>query len=230
MDNHPLPNRDLDLSDSGSLFDYDTDLFHYVVRITAYDKFSTEELLSFVKAEEEICKYVLSMETTPQVHYHLVLSLALPIEDVKRIIRSFIVPLWSDPTGKCPKGFGNKQYNIQEAEDVTKSISYCLKEATEYHYECWPDDYIQQCKEASFPKKKISNFKVEYQQLCADFQQSHDYTIDQFMKKYFYLKGKYGQLARMSDGYGYALSNLFFREPDQIDQYVDDYLYKVKHQ
>lgn len=222
MDTNPLPNGDLNsvVSDQQSLI-------HYVIRITPYDKFSIEELHQFLVDEFQLTKYVLAQETIPQIHYHLVVSTELSIQEVKDILRTFIVPKWEDPvTRRCPRGFGNKQYNIQLSTDVNKALSYALKEATTYYFEGWTTEEIQQFKDLSFTKNSVNNFKTEYQELCTNFQGSN-MDEREFMNHYIQLKAKYGQSVRLSDAYGYALSNLFKREPNKIEEHVLNYLYKT---
>lgn len=218
MDSTPLPNQDDGNSDSGLTSTY-------VIRITPYEKFSFQELHDFIRDEVEICKYVIGRELVPQEHFHLVLvtDISVELQHIKDIIRAFIVPFWS-VEGKCPKGFGNKQYNAQVSEDCDKAVSYAVK-LGEYVFEGFEDDYIQQQKAESFEKKKPSNFKVEYRNLCDKFQGS-DMDIREFMTEFSLLKARYGQQVRMTDAYSYALSNLFLRDPSQVDHFVDNYLYK----
>jgi len=135
-----------------------------------------------------------------------------------------LIPIWQDDKGKLPKGFGNKQYNLQFTEDVDKAISYATK-GGEYWYAIWPDSHIKACFEASFEKKKTSNFKVEYMDLCTEFQDT-DMDLVEFMTKFLILKSKYGQQATMHTAYGFALSNLFKREPLEAQNYVENFLYK----
>lgn len=227
MDTSPLPNRDGDLSDSDSLSTGSLNLDYYCVRVTSHDKFSFDELKAFIADEPQIARYVIGRETVPQEHFHLVLGVdvSVQIQDVKDIIRAFLVPLWQEDSGKLPKGFGNKQYNCQLSEDKDKAVSYAVK-LKEYVYEGFDDDYIQSRVSASFEKKKPSNFKAEYLELCKQFQES-DMDIKEFMVKYSVLKSKYGQQVRMHDAYGYALSNLIKRDPGEADSIVENFLYKV---
>lgn len=219
MDTTPLPSQDDDLSDNGLLNTY-------VVRITSYDKFTFDELYNFILQEPLIYRFVIGRETVPQEHFHLVLTTDISVEtqDVKDIIRAFIVPLWQS-NGKLPRGFGNKQYNLQLSEYQDKAISYAVKLA-EYRYDGWSDEYIAQRKAESFEKKKPSNFKTEYVSLSKEFQES-DMDIREFMIKYIALKAKYAQQVNTIHAYNYALSNLFLREPEQIEEHVENYLYKL---
>lgn len=218
-DTTPLPNQDDGDSDNGLTS-------HYVVRITPHEKFSFDQLHEFIQAEPQICRYVIGKEQVPQEHYHLVLTtdISVEIQDVRDIVRAFIVPYW-EQDGKCPKGFGNKQYNLQLSTNVDKAISYVLKEMIEYRYEGWSDEYIELRKAESFTKKKPTEFKSEYRELCTRFQES-DMDIRDFMIAFVQLKAKYGQQVVMSHAYGYALSNLIQRDPSSADDLVENYLYK----
>ena len=46
------------------------------------------------------------------------------------------------------------------------------------------------------------------------------------MTEYCKLKAKYGQMVIMNQVYGYALSNLVKRDPEQADNYVNNFLSK----
>lgn len=227
MDTTPLPNPEGDLSDSDSLSTGSLSLTYYVVRVTSHEKFTFDELNAFLQKEYQICRYVIGRETVPQEHFHVVLAVdsELDLQDVKDIIRAFIVPKWTGENGKCPKGFGNKQYNCQLAEDKDLAVSYAVK-CKEIKYEGFTEEYIQSRMEASFEKKKPSNFKSEYQELCQLFQESTMEPKD-FMIGYVMLKAKYGQSVRVSDAYGYAMSNLVQRNPEEAVDLVENYLYKL---
>lgn len=227
MDTTPLPNREGDLSDNGSACSEDLSSDFYVVRVTPHDKFTYDELYNFLVKEYQISQFVIGRETTPQEHFHIVLSVdnSLGLQDVKDIIRAFIVPKWTGDNGKCPKGFGNKQYNCQLAEDKDLAVSYAVK-CKEIKYEGFEESYIKERMEASFEKKKPSNFKSEYMDLCKLFQESSMEPKD-FMIGYVMLKAKYGQSVRVSDAYGYAMSNLVQRDPEEAVDLVENFLYKL---
>jgi len=225
MDTTPLPTQDHDLSDYGSVFE--SELNHYVVRITPYGKFTYDELVTRIHSEPQITRYVIAKETVPQDHYHLVLSTddTLEVQDVKDIISAFIRPFW-EVDGKLPRGYGNKQYNLQVAEDIDKSISYAIKDTITYTFEGYTPEYIAQRKEESFKKKSTTNFKVEFQLLKEEFHNSQMDTRS-FMTKFCLLKSKYDQLVNLSHAYQYSLSVLFRRDPNEAERFVENYLYKL---
>lgn len=227
MDTTPLPNRDGDLSDSDSLSTGSLNLDYYCVRVTSHDKFSFDELKAFIADEPQIARYVIGRETVPQEHFHLVLGVdvSVQIQDVKDIIRAFLVPLWQEDSGKLPKGFGNKQYNCQLSEDKDKAVSYALK-LKEYVYEGFSDDYIQLRVSASFEKKNPSNFKSEFSDLEKRFMES-DMDVMQFMKEYGRLKSKYGQQLTLTNAMAVANSVATRRDPSYWDELVENFLYKV---
>lgn len=226
MDTNPLPNQDNGDSGSDRSTQVDDELIHYVVRVTPHEKFTFEDLREFIYNEPQITRYVISRETVPREHFHLVLSVDNTVvdQDVRDIIKAFLVPYWQSDAGKLPRGFGNKQYNLQLSTDVDKAISYAVK-LGEYVYDGWTDEYIAFAKAESFDKKKPSNFKQEYRQLCDEFKDS-EMDIREFMIKFSLLKSKYGQQVRMPDAYSYAISNLFLRDPSQAEVFVENYLYK----
>lgn len=227
MSDHSLPIQDDDSSDIG--LPIEADLDYYLIRFTPCDKYTYEQLREFLSNHDSFCNYVVAQELTPQVHYHVVVGIdnSISEEDLKGEVSFFCRQFWADPvTGKCPRGFGNKQFNVQKCEDKDKSVSYTLKDKNEYYFEGFPEQYIQDCIKNSFQKKKPNNFKVEYQQLVTEFQES---TMDEreFMVKYVQLKATYGQQVRLSDAYGYALSNLIKRQPYKAEEFVENFLYKI---
>lgn len=220
MDTTPLPTEECDSSDGGFLL-------HYVIRITPYDKFTVEQLHEFLKQESEITRYVVAVETIPRVHFHLVLSTELDLQEVKDIIRAFICPFWQTDQGKMPKGFGNKQYNAQLSDDLNQAVSYAVKESTQVFFEGFTPEYIESRRAESFLKKKPSDFKSEYTDLCDKFQES-DMDIDSFMEHFVNLKAKYGQQVVLSSAYATAISNHIKRD-NNAKVYVKDFLSKYKN-
>lgn len=213
-----LPTQDLDPSDSGLLATY-------VIRITPYDKFSFQQVAEYIKAEPYYLNYVLSRELVPREHFHIVVQtdLTFDIEDVRGSIRAFIIPYWQNEQFKLPRGFGNKQYNLQVSDNVDGAVSYAVKQ-NEILFEGFTEDYIEQRKAESFDKKKPSNFKSEYIDLSNRFQES-TMDIREFMIEYCNLKAKYDQQINLSHAYGYALSNSIKRD-ENASEFVENYLYK----
>lgn len=227
MDINPLPNLDCDSSDSDSTIDLlDDNINYYVARITSCEKFTFEQLKNQMSAEYQICRYVIGKETVPQEHYHLVLGVDDTMKeiDVRDIIKAFLIPLWQNE-GKLPKGFGNKQYNLQVCEDLDKAVSYAVK-CKDYVFEGFDEEYIKARQSESFEKKKVSNFKTEYAELCKEFQETQ-MDLREFMIKYCLLKSKYGQQVRAQDAYGYAMSNWIQRDPEKAEDFVENFLYKL---
>jgi len=228
MNTTSLPTQDYEQNEYDVLDALSEDeLSNYVVRITSYDKFTFDELTEFIHDEPQICRYVIGKEVdTGNEHYHLVLSAdnSVHLQEIKDIIRAFIVPFWVTPTGKCPKGFGNKQYNIQISHDISKAVSYAVKLA-DFKFDGFDQDFIDKCKADSFLKKKPNTFKVEYLELCEKFKTS-DMDILEFMTLFIQLKAKFGQQINMAHAYGYALSNIIARDPSQAVTFVENYICK----
>lgn len=226
MDTTPLPTQDRDLSGSDQQSLPPDDLAHYLVRITPYEKFTFKELQDFLELEALLMRYVVSQELKPQIHYHLVLTTdeSVQIQDIKDIVRAFIFPLWQK-NGKLPLGFGNKQYNCQEAENLDNAISYALKDKKEYIQVGYEQKYIDERIQASFQKNSTKTFTTELQELQKNFQES-DMDISEYMTKFIQLKSRYGQMINLQHAYQYALSQLIQRNPEQAQDFVDNYLYK----
>lgn len=218
-----LPNNDDDISE------VDLDLDYYVIRITSYDKFTFDELESFVREVINPSTYVIGVEHVPREHFHIVLSLSNILYDenyLRKVFKEFLTPLWVDPeTSKLPRGFGNKQYNLQICDDLDKAVSYAVK-LGEYRFAGFDENYVQLRKSESFEKKKPSDFKAEYRTLCDQFQTT-DMTVHQFMIDFVKLKAKYGQQVIIHTAYSYALSNEILRDPKVAENEVEKYLYNL---
>lgn len=227
-DTTSLPNLDDELSGSEFSFTDELSLDAYVIRITPHDKFCFGAIENFFKDEPIIHSYVIGRETVPREHFHVVCRVDNTVteQDVRDIVKGLLVPFWEDEvTHKLPRGFGNKQYNLQKAKDLDLAVSYAVKQH-EYCYDGFDPAYIEARRLASFEKKKPSNFKSEYLKLCEEFQDS-DMDTRTFMIKYITLKANYGQQVRMQDAYGYANSNLVKRDNDKAEDLVEDFLYKL---
>jgi len=222
----PLPNQDNENSDTGSCSSQDSPLQHYVIRVTSCGKFTSDKLLEYLKAEYQIFQFVMGRENdTKNEHYHIVCSLDVSITEleVRDIIKGFLYPIWMTDSGKLPKGFGNKQYNLQVCKDLDAAVSYAVK-LKEYWYEGFDEAYILERVDESFEKKKPSTFKIEYQELCNSFQTS-SMDIQEFMVQFVRLKAKFGQQVVLSHAHGYAVSNEIARNPSIAVDYVETFLY-----
>lgn len=234
------PNDDVESEVSGPssvYYDENDDVNVYVIRLTPQGKYTLEELKSqLLDPVFENDLWVLAVEKVPKEHYHIVIETDLDLEDLRSNIRSFLFTYW--PEGQRPRGWGNAQYNVQEAHELTpedveiygtrsrKAAAYALKDRGDYLYNLYELEWIQECIELSFSKKSVKTFKTEYQDLCDLFASSH-MDVREFMVKYIQLKSKYGQLINVSHAYGYALSNLIRRDPNEADEVVESFLYKI---
>lgn len=229
MDTNPLPTQDNEGSDSGSFYEEEeSPLVYYVIRVTPHGKFNGIDLNIFLSGEPQLFNYVVGRESVPQEHFHIVAGTdaSVTLQDIKDIIRAFIVPFWTDPeTHKCPRGFGNKQYNAQVSTDYVKAISYAVK-MDQYFYDGHSKEFIEECRAKSFEKKKPSDYKSEYINLCKEFQES-DMDVREFMIRFVQLKARYGQMVNVQHAHGYALSNLVKRDPATAEDYVENFLYKL---
>lgn len=216
----PLPNLDNEESDSG--------LVYYMLRMTSCEKYNFDAIQEFISGESIFFKYVISREEKPQEHFHCVVAVDETVseEHVRDIIKWFLYKFWTNPeTGKFVKGFGNKQYNLQKVDDLDQSLRYILK-CHDYRFENWDVDRLRMLEAESFEKKKPSDFQNEYRELCEKFHEDNNLDLRYFMTEYCKLKAKYGQMVIMNQVYGYALSNLVKRDPEQADNYVNNFLSK----
>jgi len=238
-----LPTEELDSSDSDLTFSEDdslstigevdeSSLISYVVRITPCGKFTKEQLYEFIKYEDKICNFVIAHELEPREHYHLVIQVdnQVPDQAVRDIIRAFIVPFWyesaKDSQGveqlKLPRGFGNKQYNLQISEDLDLAVSYAVKDKIDIYFEGFSKEYINERIEASFKKKSKNTFKIELLEL----RKTPGLDIREFMIAFAQLKAKYDQGVRLTDAHSQALSYMIKQDPSSAESFVEDYLYK----
>lgn len=214
-----LPNND-----NGSEVSDDLQKIYIVVRLTPDGAYTQDDLKKFLTENVAFTEWVVGVEVLPKVHYHLVISTHFEFDTIHEIIKEQVHKWYPPPRAR---GFGNKQWNCQLGkETLERGISYALKDKVEHFYEGFEADFIEYCLEASFPKNSTSNFKLEYLELCEEFQNS-DMDIEAFMIKYSILKSKYGQQVKMQDALGYANSNLIRRNPDEAKIMVKNFLYKM---
>jgi len=226
MDTTPLPIQECEQSDNGLTYEEAEDeLATYVVRITPCEKFTFEQVTSWLKDQSHYLKFVIGKESIPREHFHIVLQtdLSVELEDVRADLRSYLIPFWQNAQFKLPKGFGNKQYNLQVSEDVDKAVSYAVKKG-EIVFEGFTEEYITLRRAESFDKKKPSNFRSEYIDLSNRFQES-TMDIREFMIEYCNLKARYDQQVVMSHVYAIAISQLIKRD-NNAEEFVENFLYK----
>lgn len=228
METTPLPTPYSEESDSDTitLDADDSPLIDYVLRVTPHDKFTFQQLEEFINAEHDIFRYVIGRETNPREHFHLVVSVDEQIteQQVRDIIKAFIVPYWA-VDGKLPKGFGNKQYNLQVTETLDQAVSYAVK-YQEYVFEGFDGEYIEQRVKASFKKPEKASFTTELRSLRQTFMDT-DQDIREFMIAYAQLKAKFDQQVIMAHIYGYANSILIKRNPAEAVSMVENFLYRM---
>jgi len=194
----------------------------YVIRLTPLEKYTVQDFIAWLEGNINTEKYVIAVETDPQVHLHVVLETDDP--DFRTTLRqSFLYTYW--PDGQRPRGWGNKQYNLQESEDVDLAISYALKMKGDSFVKGYTAEYIEERKKASFPKNKRLDFKTELLNLRNNFLES-DMTTHQFMISLCQLKARYDQQVNMHHIYNFALSIEIKRDPSSAENLVESFLYK----
>lgn len=208
-----------DSSDTNSV--EDCQLNSFVIRINPYDKFTREHILEFMttKFPSSGCNWVIAEEHKPNFHYHIVLQTLCEMKEVREIIREYVCQFWYDKTtGKLPRGFGNKQYNLQACRDLDSAVSYALKDRKWSTYSGFASEYMEQRLAASFPRKKAVDFNTEFRQLRDNF-----IDVRTFMVGYSNLCGKYDRMLNMNYAYNYALScsvRVFSNADDLVDEYL----------
>lgn len=215
---HPRPNLDGDseVSDRDENSSaYPDDPPCYVVRLTPLEKYKIEDVIKYLK-EMDCISWIISEETKPKQHFHVVIEHEDTLKDLKLRIRTFLDTYW--PPGERGRGFGNKQYNCQECKDKDLAIAYLLKDKGTYFFEGYSQEYIDHCIGMSYPKQSVSGFKQDYKELCDRYSLDSDMNIRDFIREYVLLKAKHGQQVRRQDAVAYALSAELRRNPSFSDE------------
>lgn len=218
-----LPNNDDDHSDSGSEISVLDTADTYVIRVTPddIDKFDYDNFKKLIR--DYWPTFLIARETSPRVHFHIVLQSYFSSFNTREMFKSNIIyQIWKAPR---PRGFGNKQWNFQEAEDPQKALSYAVKDH-EYEYEGYDPDDISYAEQESFSKNKPSDFKQEFQQLNKDFQEDDTITQNEYMVRFISSKSKYGQMVNVSHAYQYSVSAMIRRDPSYAESVVDEFFSK----
>lgn len=161
--------------------------FTYVIRLTPLDKYTVNDFVDWLDKNTNVERYVIAVEEEPQVHLHVVME--TDDADFRTTLRtSFLYTYW--PDGERPRGWGNKQYNLQDCTDIDLAISYALKCKGTSFIKGYTADYIEERRKASFPKNKRLDFKAELLNLRNQFMDS-EMDVRQFMIFMCQLKAKY---------------------------------------
>jgi len=214
----PLPSYNGDQSDS----DDESELCkYYCVRYTAHDKFTKEDLISWLKSNEDFCCWVIGLETdTDKLHYHIVLGSYEDPKDVRLSCQTFIRQFWLQPDkvkATCVKGFGAAQWNFQGIKAFADALSYAVK-WKDVTYDGFTDEQIEEAKHNSYIAPKNKDFKKEYRALLTLFHET-EMTVEQFALNYVTLQGKYERIINYTHAVGYALSALSRRSPDEFTKF-----------
>lgn len=197
MDTNPLPyNVEVETS-SGH--------YTYVVRFTPLGQYCVESIGEYL---EQFEKWVYGREFTEDgvEHYHLVIYTELEINKMRQTIKNFIYPFFPDRK----RGFGNKQYNLQYAENPRKAISYCLKDLGDFNFSGFTDECIECLRNESFPR---TTFEDDVLQLNKDYQ-NNLLTDQDYLVGYYKIYAKYGRSLNVNTINGYLLSARVLRDPD----------------
>lgn len=209
-----LPNRDS--GDSDGVVPPVTCL----VRLTPYEAFTYEQLHKFVS--DYFPKWIIARETTSKgvFHYHVVVE--TDDDDPKHLFQTQIHIWWP----VRPRGFGNKQWNFQFADDEHLGVTYALK-YKDYTFGGYDAEYIKSREEESFTKSTRSSFQDDFQLLRNKFQEDESMTLKSFIVEFVQLKAKHGQMVNLSQAHQYGLSELVRRDPLQAEGLVAGFMTKL---
>jgi len=219
-----LPNNDDDQSDSGSEISERDKPDTYVIRVTPddIDKFDYDTFKKMIR--DYWPTFLIAKEVSPRHHFHIVIQSYFSPFNTREMFKSNVIyQLWPSPR---PRGFGNKQWNFQEATDPQKAISYAVKDH-EYEYEGYDPDDILYAEQESFSKNKPSDFKQEFVSLNKEFQES-DMTQKEYVTRFITSKAKFGQMVNVSHAYQYSVSAMIRRDPSFAESVTDTFFSKFE--
>lgn len=172
--------RDQDGSDDEiSEHSYDV----YILRLTPLGKYTMDDVINkLLSATNDIDSWIISRETTPKEHFHIVFQSYEDFDTVRLTVINFVYEYW--PIRK--RGFGNAQYNFSPAKSERQAITYLSKEG-DYKFYGYEQAYIDECFSKSFLKK--ASFKTEFSDLCDEFMKNM--TDEKFLELYYLLRAKY---------------------------------------
>lgn len=196
MDEHPLPyNIEVECSRG---------LYAYVVRLTPLEQYSADSIIEYL---EQFDKWVYGHEFSKDnvEHFHLVVYTGLDIHKMRETVKEFIYPFFPNRT----RGFGNKQYNLQYAENPRKAISYALKDCGDFNFSGFTEECIECLRDESFSK---TTFEEDVLQLNKDYQDQL-LTDQEYLIGYYKIYAKFGRSLNVNTINGYLLSARVLRDP-----------------
>lgn len=195
------PTEDSDLSDEDQNSQFDTTENICCCRISLEEHMTFEDVAEFLK--DTFQKYSLHEEVKPKKHCHFIIVDQHTVEEVKLCVQSFVYNYWT-PT-KRKRGFGNQYYCKVNRKPLEYYLTYSSKDKLRHEYAGFTAEFIQECKDASYPKVNPHTFKSDLIELEKEFK-SREMSCIEYMTRYNFLKAKNNQNCRVVDSYSSFIS------------------------
>lgn len=209
-DSSPLEESDGEIEDPET--DVETEEVEptkFVIRLTPGEFYTFENVQNWLLEKYPEEPWVIATELEPNKHFHIVLTTALNLSEMKECIVEHILKYKRDPeTGKLPRGAPGYDCRIAMTEAETRvklknkyyymmdrAVSYCLKDqkradggVRKFKAHGYTPEYIEKCIAEGYPRNKKSTMISELRKLKEDYMGS-EMTEKEFMIKYMDLKG-----------------------------------------
>lgn len=194
----------------------------YMVRLTPEGHYTRDALIRWL--DEEFFEWIIGEEVAKKLHYHIVIITSDDIYEMRTKVQSFLHTWY--PFDERGRGWGNRQYNLQQVESVDKAILYTVKDGNV----AWSDgicsDMIEDYRKISYAKYDKVTFAKELQAIQDKFKSYPDMTVKEFMIEVVLLKSKYRQTINLRYIHQMANGARVHREPEWAEWLVDQYFEK----
>lgn len=196
----------------------------YLLRFTPLGRYEYNTVVDeFLSKNFSDNRWIISEEKpdTDQQHFHIVLFSFDDINAIKQHVRNFIYPFFPDRS----RGFGNKQMNTQLAENISKGISYCLKDMHQQTFNDFSEECIEYFKSKSYTKSSCDS---ELEKLRSDFL-SDVINDKQYCSNYMIIYSKFGRNVNPDTSYYSLLSLKVVKDPDYANSLTNSLFSKHRH-
>lgn len=195
----------------------------YMLRLTPQGRYTKDQVISWL--DTTFFEWILAEETAKKLHYHVVIVDDCKEVDTRNKVLKFLHGYWHKL--ERGRGWGNAQYNLQEADNIEDAVTYTVKDGLVVYSDGVNEEAVDQLRKKSYKKYDKGIFAKDLQKIYDDYKTSDEKGIRELMIRLCQLKGQYRQPINMHYIYQCAITANINKNPKVAEMYVDDYLDKL---